>query len=473
MLSLTNTYSGTSSCGYCKGKKPIQSQLPLNSSSKEPRSSKMSYSELQSIDTQIYEALLNRGHRRSGCLLYLPDNLNNCCRHFTIRTSLSMLKPTKEHRHHVNRLAKYIGANIVTEGPFDLKSRLLDAELGCDSSRFYTEFESTAFSEAKYALFKKYQMVVHGDKDVTEEGFKRFLCDNPFVDSKEDDELGYWKSLNSWKDPQFSSNGSEFLGGVHECYYIDGKLAAIAVLDLLPNCVSSVYFIWDPEYAHLGLGTLSALRETVLAERLGKQFYYMGYYIADCPKMKYKFKFGGQLLDLCNSQFIDFARLTMDSFYQGKFIVTDVDGKANKELKITSSLKPSSKNLSPLHDIAEDIYGPEGQAYKEAQLQITCLKDQYHIEFGAGKEKDTIPLVCPGLIPLWQMSDLLKSGEMDNLQCLVFVYSKKAYLPITWYKVDDLKDEELVENIKRTIFNLVRFLGDWKLLENSLIYDFS
>jgi arginyl-tRNA--protein-N-Asp/Glu arginylyltransferase len=35
---------------------------------------------------------------------------------------------------------------------------------------------------------------------------------------------------------------------------VDGKLIAFSVLDILPGCVSSVYFVWDPDYAWASLG---------------------------------------------------------------------------------------------------------------------------------------------------------------------------------------------------------------------------
>jgi arginine-tRNA-protein transferase len=48
-------------------------------------------------------------------------------------------------------------------------------------------------------------------------------------------------------------------------YKIDGKTIGISVIDILPTCVSSVYFIWDPEYAWASLGKLSALFEVAIA----------------------------------------------------------------------------------------------------------------------------------------------------------------------------------------------------------------
>ncbi|KAF7725056.1 Arginyl-tRNA--protein transferase 1 [Apophysomyces ossiformis] len=67
----------------------------------------------------------------------------------------------------------------------------------------------------------------------------------------------------------------------------------MAVLDILPKCVSSVYFLYDPDYAYLSLGKYSALQEIALAKQLHEslnelKWYYMGYYIHTCPKMNYK-----------------------------------------------------------------------------------------------------------------------------------------------------------------------------------------
>ena len=48
-------------------------------------------------------------------------------------------------------------------------------------------------------------------------------------------------------------------------YRVDDKLIGISVIDILPLCVSSVYFIWDPDWAWASLGKISALWETALA----------------------------------------------------------------------------------------------------------------------------------------------------------------------------------------------------------------
>ncbi|KAJ2760639.1 Arginyl-tRNA--protein transferase 1, partial [Coemansia nantahalensis] len=89
------------------------------------------------------------------------------------------------------------------------------------------------------------------------------------------------------------------------CYYIDGRLAAVGVLDVLHTCVSSVYLFYDPDFRELSLGTFSALHEIALVRTLRRQvsrqieYYYMGYFIPSCPKMAYKAQWRpAELLDM-------------------------------------------------------------------------------------------------------------------------------------------------------------------------------
>ena len=43
-------------------------------------------------------------------------------------------------------------------------------------------------------------------------------------------------------------------GAYHQLYRLDGQLIAMGVIDILPNCVSSVYFMYDKEWEKLSLG---------------------------------------------------------------------------------------------------------------------------------------------------------------------------------------------------------------------------
>lgn len=95
----------------------------------------------------------------------------------------------------------------------------------------------------------------------------------------------------------------------------------MAVLDLLPNSVSGVYFMYHQDYAKWSFGKLSACREAALAKEGGYRYYnmgmsidcscrvikaiptlyvnaFLGYYIQSCPKMLYKMEYSpSDLLD--------------------------------------------------------------------------------------------------------------------------------------------------------------------------------
>ncbi|CAH0775865.1 unnamed protein product [Bemisia tabaci] len=137
------------------------------------------------------------------------------------------------------------------------------------------EFEETF--DVSWALYTKYQMAVHNDppEECTRKSYSEFLVLSPLKFK-----LG---------------NGSppKGYGSFHQQYWLDGKLIAVGVLDILPKCVSSVYFFYDPDYKDLTLGTYGSLREVMFVRSLqafspSLRFYYMGYYIHSCPKMRYK-----------------------------------------------------------------------------------------------------------------------------------------------------------------------------------------
>lgn len=72
-----------------------------------------------------------------------------------------------------------------------------------------------------------------------------------------------------------------------------GKLIAVGVLDVLPHALSSKYFFWDSDYAALAPGKFSALKEAEWVQRAAQtcpalHYYYMGFYIHSCHKMRYK-----------------------------------------------------------------------------------------------------------------------------------------------------------------------------------------
>ena len=74
-------------------------------------------------------------------------------------------------------------------------------------------------------------------------------------------------------------------------YYLNGELIGLGFLDKGEDCLSSVYFIYDTKFSHLGLGTFSILKEIEHTQMLGLKYYCLGYYVKECQKMAYKNNF--------------------------------------------------------------------------------------------------------------------------------------------------------------------------------------
>ncbi|XP_071605725.1 arginyl-tRNA--protein transferase 1 isoform X4 [Heliangelus exortis] len=162
-----------------------------------------------------------------------------------------------------------IFVSLPDDAPHKLEVRLVPVSF--EDPQFKSSFNQSA------SLFAKYQMAIHKDtsSECGENEFTRFLCDSPLEAENAADgpDCGY--------------------GSFHQQYWLDGKIIAVGVIDILPYCVSSVYLYYDPEYSFLSLGVYSALREIAFTRQLHEKapdlcFYYMGFYIHSCPKMRYK-----------------------------------------------------------------------------------------------------------------------------------------------------------------------------------------
>ena len=63
---------------------------------------------------------------------------------------------------------------------------------------------------------------------------------------------------------------------------------AVAVTDVLPNALSAVYTFFDPTLGRFSPGVFAILWQIDEARRRGLKHLYMGYWIADSKKMRYK-----------------------------------------------------------------------------------------------------------------------------------------------------------------------------------------
>lgn len=155
------------------------------------------------------------------------------------------------------------------------------------------------FIQEEYDLYKKYQISVHGDSEshCSQEQYSQFLVDTPLQRIP----------------PKTGEIPAPGFGSFHIQYRINDRLVGISVVDILPYSVSSKYFIWDPDFAPLSLGKVSALKEIQWIQESsipGFEYYYMGYYIHSCQKMRYKGEYCPSEL-LCPEKFV-WVELTND-----------------------------------------------------------------------------------------------------------------------------------------------------------------
>jgi len=162
-----------------------------------------------------------------------------------------------------------------------------DTEQGFEH-RYEMTLEPSSYTEEKYELFKKYQAEIHHDPS-SPGGFERFLVTSPL----RPEPVPYLMEPANYLPTHY--------GSYHWCYRLDDKLIAVSVIDILPGCVSSVYFMYDKDYESHSLGKLSALREIALTQELcaaipSLRSLYLGYYIHSCQKMRYKGEYQPSLL---------------------------------------------------------------------------------------------------------------------------------------------------------------------------------
>ncbi|KAF2154113.1 arginine-tRNA-protein transferase 1 [Myriangium duriaei CBS 260.36] len=371
-------------CGYCK-----------NNETSAAYYAKSSY-----MTVETYQALVDRGWRRSGDLLYKPDVLRACCPHYTIRLPAASFKPSRDQRQAINRWNAHVlgdkyAKEVAKKYPrskeekkqknqrFDLVESVQEAEARHlkpvePAHRFEVTLEPDDFSEEKFQLYRNYQSQVHGDieSEITRTGFKRFLCTSPLKRRKD------------------SVEGREkLLGSYHQCYRLDGRLIAMGVLDLLPHAVSGVYLLYHSDFGKWNFGKLSALREIALVIEGKYNYYYMGYYIHNCVKMRYKGDYKPQLvLDPMTYHWnpLEDVKAHLD---QEKFVSLDV----------AAASTPEDKSMD-----VDEFAGPDGTTwrYKSAseaaasgeslfiirmpgvptasELSHEVDLDQIHVTFGQG-----------------------------------------------------------------------------------------
>lgn len=183
------------------------------------------------LSAEKYEFLLAMGFRRSAEIVYRPACID-CDECKSTRLPVKKFKPNRSQQRAWKKSMH---------------------QLVCNE-------KSASFDPEHFRLYKKYTQERHQDSDM-----------------KESSEAQYMEFLTS------SWSQTVFLEIQHA-----GTLLAVAVTDQQPNSLSALYTFFDPEYSSLSPGVLAILCQIELAKRLGLDWLYLGYWVKDCQKMRYK-----------------------------------------------------------------------------------------------------------------------------------------------------------------------------------------
>jgi arginyl-tRNA--protein-N-Asp/Glu arginylyltransferase len=76
-----------------------------------------------------------------------------------------------------------------------------------------------------------------------------------------------------------------------EFRFADGRLLGVCLTDAMQDGISLVYSFFDPDFDRLSPGSLIILWHIEQAREQGLPYVYLGYWIAESPKMAYKSRF--------------------------------------------------------------------------------------------------------------------------------------------------------------------------------------
>jgi arginine-tRNA-protein transferase len=185
------------------------------------------------MDTALYSALADLGFRRSGGHVYRP-RCPNCQECLPVRIPVDAFQPDRSQRRTWAR-----------------------------NQDLTVSVQPATFSEENYRLYRRYITSRHADGSMDIDDPEQYLS---FLTSH-------------WSDTHFVE------------FREQGRLLAVAVIDILEQGLSAVYTFFDPNERSRGLGTLAVLWQVEEVRRRALPWVYLGYLIESSPKMVYKTRF--------------------------------------------------------------------------------------------------------------------------------------------------------------------------------------
>lgn len=182
------------------------------------------------LTTEIYAGLIEQGFRRSGDYVYRPQ-CQQCTACIPVRLQVNDFKANRSQK---RCWQKNANTRVV--------------------------IKPAVFEQQHYDLYCRYQAERHSDGNM--------------VNASPTDYLSFLTS--GWCDTVFVE------------FFIEDTLAAVAVVDQLPNALSAVYTFFDPQFSQYSLGVYAVLWQIARAQSLQQDYVYLGFWIKTCSKMAYK-----------------------------------------------------------------------------------------------------------------------------------------------------------------------------------------
>ena len=185
------------------------------------------------MTNDLYGQLIQHGFRRSGDHAYRPF-CGQCDACVPVRINVRNFQPNRSQRRCLQR---------------NQEIQLVS----CPAK----------FKQEHYDLYRRYQTARHpgGGMDTsTEEIYLNFLT-------------------SAWSNTRFIE------------FRLEQQLLGVAVTDFVANGGSAFYTFFEPEAHKRSIGTYAILQQIAVIQSLKMNWLYLGYWIEDCQKMRYKTDF--------------------------------------------------------------------------------------------------------------------------------------------------------------------------------------